>query len=230
MNATFVMSNMTPQAPDLNRGTWERLESYCRDQVRDRPRDLYIVAGPAGRGGWGSEGYRTLLRGARGKIVMPGKWWKVILAVPTGTDPRKVSAEEARVWAVIMPNMQGLNPDWRSYAVRVRDVEELTGFTFFSNLPTEVAEQLRTRQPQTRAKSEKPVVKEKKDKSPRKKGKTSELELPAFVEGCVIGNRQSKKYHVPTGSGYQKARKSKNAVFFKNAQDAEKAGYTAAKR
>ena len=64
MDATFLMSNMVPQAPDLNRITWEKLESYCRDQVRDGDQVLYITAGPAGRGGVGSDGPRDTLRGS----------------------------------------------------------------------------------------------------------------------------------------------------------------------
>ena len=55
-------------------------------------------------------------------------------------------------------------------------------------------------------------------------------ELAAFEEGCVIGNRRSKKYHLPGSRGYKTARTSKNAVFFKTETDAKKAGYTAAKR
>src|SRR5206468_414042 len=56
------------------------------------------------------------------------------------------------------------------------------------------------------------------------------LTLPAFEPGCVVGNRRSKKYHVPGGASYERARESKNAVFFRTAQDAEKAGYTQAAR
>jgi endonuclease G len=48
--ATFYMTNMVPQSPDNNRKTWERLETYCRRLAR-RGNELYIIAGPAGRGG-----------------------------------------------------------------------------------------------------------------------------------------------------------------------------------
>jgi endonuclease G len=232
MDVTFLMSNMVPQSPDLNRKTWEKLEEYCRSVVRERDRDLYIVAGPAGQGGLGSDGSRAFLRGSGGRITVPGKCWKVVLVVPAGaTDAKRLSAEQVRVFAVIMPNMQGLNADWRTYAVPVRDVEELTGLSFFTNLTADVAEQLRARKPETRSRAEKVAKGEKAPKEKaNKKGKRSELELPEWVEGCVIGNRVSKKFHAPGGRGYAAARKSKNAVFFRNAQDAEKAGYTAAKR
>jgi endonuclease G len=228
MDATFLMSNMIPQAPDCNRGTWEKLESYCRDQARDGEHDLYVVAGPAGRGGVGSEGERNFLRGSKGQIVVPAKCWKVVLMVPAGTiDPRKVTSEQARVFSVIMPNAQGLKKDWREYAVPVKDVETLTGYTFFGNLPADVAKDLRSRKPETRAVRGKSEAKAEK---PAEKGDAKGLELAEFKEGCVVANRKSKIYHVPSGQGYRQAQKSKNAVFFKDAKDAEKAGYRAAKR
>jgi endonuclease G len=225
-DATFLMSNMMPQSPDLNRMTWEKTEEYCRGQARDGDEDLYIIAGPAGQGGTGSDGERKVLRGTKGDIVVPAKCWKVVVVLPASiTDPRKVTAAEARVFAVILPNVQGLSTDWRSFAVPVQDVEKLTGYTFFDRLPRDVADELRTRKPETRAKAERP-----RPKVAKKQTKGKELELPAYVKGCVIGNRSTKKFHNPGGSGYERARQSKNAVFFKNAKDAEAAGYTPVKR
>lgn len=227
MDATFLMTNMVPQAPDLNRRTWEKLESYCRDQVRDRGHDLYIVAGAAGRGGIGSDGARTTLRGAKGEIVVPSKCWKVVLIVSAGTaDPRKVTATEARVFAVIVPNTQELTPDWRDYAVTVKEVEKLTGYIFFGGLPRDVAQQLEARPPQTRDRATKPGPKVTTRKTTREKG----LELATFEKDCIVANHKTKKYHVPGGRYYESGRKSKNAVFFKNAEDAKKAGYTPASR
>jgi endonuclease G len=227
-DATFYMSNMVPQSGDLNRKTWEKLESYCRDQARD-DKELFIVAGAAGRGGWGEAGYKTFLHGSGGKIVVPAHCWKVVLILPAGvTDPKKVTTENAKVAAVIMPNLQGLDTAWRTYSTSVRDVEELTGYTFFSALPADVAKELKDRKADTRGKvaSKEPGTKMTKKGS---KGGTAGT-LPAFEEGCVIGNKRSKKYHVPGGRGYAAAKNSKNAVFFRNAEDAKKAGYTPVKR
>jgi micrococcal nuclease len=53
----------------------------------------------------------------------------------------------------------------------------------------------------------------------------SAVELPGFQEGCAIGNRQTKKFHLPGGRYYEKAKTSKNAVFFSSGADAERAGY-----
>lgn len=56
------------------------------------------------------------------------------------------------------------------------------------------------------------------------------LELPAFREGCVIGNRESKKFHVPGGRYYKQSKSSRNAVFFATEADAIRAGFEKAAR
>lgn len=228
MDATFLMTNMVPQAPDLNRGAWEKLEVYCRDQVRDGEETVYIAAGPVGQGGSGSDGERTFLRGAGGRITVPAKCWKVVLVVPAGlTDPRKVTAE-ARVFGVVMPNQQG-SRNWRDHAVRVQEVERVTGYTFFTRLRPEVARELREREPETRARRTTSADKAKEAKAAGK-GEGPVVELAEFRAGCVVGNKRSKIYHVAGGVGYKAAQKSGNAVFFKDASDAERAGYRKAKR
>jgi hypothetical protein len=190
------------------------------------------VAGPSGRGGWGEKGYKTYLNGSKGKIQVPGKCWKVVLILPEGvTDPKKATAENARVIAVIMPNLQGLDRDWRAYSVSVKDVEDLTGYTFFSELPPDVAKELKATNKDAKAAPEKkPEVEPGKDpkEPPATGGKGGTL--PAFKEGCVIGNSKSKKFHVPGGGSYNIMKTSKNAVFFATAEDAKKAGYTQAAR
>jgi endonuclease G len=40
-DVTFSMANMVPQAPGLNRETWEGLEAYCRRQSSARQGTLY---------------------------------------------------------------------------------------------------------------------------------------------------------------------------------------------
>jgi methylphosphotriester-DNA--protein-cysteine methyltransferase len=54
--------------------------------------------------------------------------------------------------------------------------------------------------------------------------------LNEWVKGCVVANRKTKIYHLPDHRGYARAKESKNAVFFRTARDAEKAGYRVAKR
>jgi len=50
---------------------------------------------------------------------------------------------DTRLIAVIMPNDQSPTEKWGKWRVRPRDVEELTGYTFFSRVPEAVRKALR---------------------------------------------------------------------------------------
>jgi endonuclease G len=136
-SATFLMSNMMPQSPDNNQGPWESLESYCRTLVSSG-NELYIIAGGTGSGGTGSNGGTTFTV-ASGHVAVPSQTWKVIIVLPAGTsDVSRVTAS-TRTIAVIMPNTQGIRTiPWRNYRVSVDQVESLTGYDFFSSVPTSI--------------------------------------------------------------------------------------------
>ncbi len=132
--ATFLMANMVAQAPDNNQGPWANLENYLRSLL---PADeLYIVSGPAGMGGTGSNGGVTNTV-ANGHVTVPASTWKcaLVLAKASGDDLARVTAS-TRTICVIMPNIQGIrNDDWHIYLKSVDQVEALTGFDLFSNVP-----------------------------------------------------------------------------------------------
>jgi endonuclease G len=131
------MSNMMPQAPDNNQGPWEQLESYCRTLV-SQGNELYIVAGGTGSGGTGSNGGVTTTV-AGGHVSVPSQTWKVILVQPQGTDDVSRVTTSTRVIAIIMPNTQGIRTNtWQQYRVSVDQVEALTGYDFFSNVPVNI--------------------------------------------------------------------------------------------
>ncbi|HEU4888265.1 MAG TPA: DNA/RNA non-specific endonuclease, partial [Thermoanaerobaculia bacterium] len=130
--ATFLMTNMIPQAPDNNQGPWANMENYLRTLLPAN--ELYIVAGGSGTGGTGSSGFMTTF--ANGHVTVPALTWKVALVLPkdSGDDVSRVTAA-ARTIAVIMPNTQGIrNVDWQSYIVSVDQVEALTGYDVFANV------------------------------------------------------------------------------------------------
>ena len=132
-SATFLMTNMMPQAPDNNQGPWEQLESYCRT-LASQGNELYIIAGGTGVGGTGSNGGVTTTI-ANGHVVVPAKTWKVILILPNGSNDLQRIGKTTRTIAVIMPNQQGIrSTPWQNFRVSVRSVEALTGYSFFSNV------------------------------------------------------------------------------------------------
>lgn len=136
-SATFLMSNMMPQAPDNNQGPWEALESYCRTLVSSGD-ELYIIAGGSGSGGVGSNGGTTFTVAA-GHVTVPSQTWKVVLVLPVGTNDVARVTTSTRTIAVVMPNTQGIRAnDWRTYRVSVDQVEALTGYDFFSNVPASI--------------------------------------------------------------------------------------------
>src|SRR5262249_9192093 len=133
---TFLMTNMVPQAPDNNQGPWAAFESYLRTVV-SQGNELYIVSGPFGQGGVGSNGPASLI--ANGNVVVPQKTWKVALVLPVGDDDVNRVTNSTRTIAVIMPNSQGIRDDlWQKYLATVDQVEALTGFNFFSNVPASI--------------------------------------------------------------------------------------------
>src|SRR4051794_9374214 len=86
-NATFAMTNILPQSPACNQKAWADLEEYCRELVGKKGQVLYIVSGPAGQGGEGTNGGAETI--ARGKVTVPAKCWKVVLC--TEGDPARAS-------------------------------------------------------------------------------------------------------------------------------------------
>jgi DNA/RNA endonuclease G (NUC1) len=131
--ATFLMSNMVPQAPDNNQGPWANFEGYLRSLL-GTTNEIYIVSGPAGTGGTGSNGGVTSTF-ANGQVTVPAATWKVALVLPRGDDDVARVGATTRTIAVIMPNVQGIrNVDWHTYLTTVDAVEELTGFDLFSNV------------------------------------------------------------------------------------------------
>lgn len=134
-SATFLMTNMVPQSPKNNEVTWENLESYSRTLV-DAGNELYIISGPYGQGGTGSNGFaNTTVAG----VVIPAQVWKIIVVLPNGDNDLSRITTSTRVIAVLMPNNQTVSSQpWTYYRVSVDAIETLTGYDFLSNVPAAI--------------------------------------------------------------------------------------------
>ncbi len=131
--ATFLMTNIMPQAPNLNQITWLGLENYCRT-LMNAGNELYIISGGIGNGGTGSNGGLTTTIGS-GKIAVPSHCWKVVVAIPDGANDLSRINSSTRVIAVNMPNVQTVNSQpWGNYRISVDALESLTGYNFNSNV------------------------------------------------------------------------------------------------
>jgi endonuclease G len=135
--ATFYMTDMLPQAPNLNRITWLALENYCRT-LASQGNELYIVSGGYGSGGSGSNGGTTSLV-ANGKVEVPSRCWKAIVVLTNGTNDKNRVSNTTRVIAVDMPNTQAVsNQNWGDYRVSVNSIEAATGLNLFPSVSTSV--------------------------------------------------------------------------------------------
>ena len=146
--ATFVMTNVIPQARNVNEKAWAHVENYCRDLVRDHQDHLYIIAGPSGQGGRGTRGFAQAIAGAR--VVVPAECWKVIVVVPQegGGDEDDLGriTPHTRVITVVMPNDDDLvGEQWAQYRTSPAEVERRTGLRFFDRLSPAVAQLLRAK-------------------------------------------------------------------------------------
>ncbi len=134
--ATFLLTNIVPQAPRHNREVWKNLEEYER-QLMTGGNDVYIIAGATGTGGTGQNGYATVL--ADGKLTVPATLWKILIVVPTGPDDTFQLTPNTRIIAVNIPNTQtSADKPWQAYLTTVDSLETLTGYDFLSNVPIDV--------------------------------------------------------------------------------------------
>ena len=132
-SATFLMTNMMPQAPVNNQQTWANLENYCRTLV-DQGNECYIICGSYGKGGTGSNGSATTID--QGRVQVPSNIWKVVLVLPQGTNDISRVTTSTRVIAINTPNINTINAAWGNYRTSVDAIEAATGYNILSALPT----------------------------------------------------------------------------------------------
>jgi endonuclease G, mitochondrial len=58
--------------------------------------------------------------------------------LPNGSNDVSRVTTTTRTIAVVVPNSGSIGPDWRSYRVSVDQVEGMTGFNFFSSVPSSI--------------------------------------------------------------------------------------------
>lgn len=126
-NESFLMSNMTPQVPQFNRGIWKELESQVRKYAQSL--DFLVVAtGPVLEKQ--PEEYSTI---GQSKVCVPEYFYKVLLAKDKGGNWQSIG--------FILPNEKS-EQDIFSYKVCVNEVEERCGIDFFSALDDSIEEEV----------------------------------------------------------------------------------------
>jgi DNA/RNA endonuclease G (NUC1) len=128
---TYYLSNIIPQAADLNQGPWAVMENYLGDLARNQNKEVYIVAGVAG--------VKGTVKG-EDKITIPAQVWKVALILPRDAGLSSVhDYRDLEAVAVIMPNEPGVrNVDWHTYETTIDAVEAASGYDLLALLPDKI--------------------------------------------------------------------------------------------
>lgn len=114
---TFLLSNMCPQNPNLNRGDWKEIEMACRKWAQQFG-SIYIVCGPIFMKSQKHE------RIGPNQMPVPEAFFKVVLC----NDPASPKGI-----GFICRNTDG-NRKKDFYVNSIRQVERVTGYKFFPNL------------------------------------------------------------------------------------------------
>lgn len=112
MEESFLLTNICPQNPKLNKYEWNRLESQCRDWAKEYG-GVYVACGPIFSAG----SKKTI---GEHRVKVPTAFFKVVLCT-VGT-PKAIG--------FIYQNI-GDKQDYRSCVRSVDEIEALTGYDFF---------------------------------------------------------------------------------------------------
>ena len=133
---TFTLgTNTIPQARANNVGPWRHLE-YTLQQAASEGATVHVYAGP----GFNRNSTPDAI-GRNNQIPIPDFTWKVAVIRRPGQ-----TAAQSRVIAVMIPNNNreiSEQTPFGQFRVSPGQVEQATGLRFFSNLPRNVATQLR---------------------------------------------------------------------------------------
>lgn len=124
-NETFLLSNMCPQNPNLNRGDWKEIEIACRKWAQ-KFGSIYIICGPIF---FKSQKHERI---GLNRIPVPEAFFKVILHVDS-INPKGIG--------FICRNTDG-NRKKDFYVNSIRQVERVTGYKFFPKLDMSIKEKV----------------------------------------------------------------------------------------
>ncbi len=117
VSESFYYSNMVPQNPGLNRGTWRKLEMKIREWAIDN-NELIIVSGPILKDGL------PKIQGGSFNVSIPEYLYKIVLDYYPPTY---------KAIAFLYPN-RNVPMDLEDHVVSIDSIEHLTGIDFFQKL------------------------------------------------------------------------------------------------
>jgi len=117
---TFLMSNVVPQRPELNRGIWKDLEQREARRWGQRLESVWVICGPIYEKGSGQR--------LKGGEVVPDRFFKIVVDEIDGG---------IRALAFIFPQEVKEGSEMEAFLVSIDLIEMETGLDFFAILPDE---------------------------------------------------------------------------------------------
>lgn len=128
-NRTFLMSNVSPQTPRLNRGVWRDIEHRIAELWTRRWGEIWVIVGCISDGHWKLK---------ETDIDIPTRFYQIVVAQ---------EGREIRAMAMLIEQ----NVPWKAwptrYLVSIDELEELTGFDFLPDLEDETEDALEAKLP-----------------------------------------------------------------------------------
>ncbi len=133
---TFLMSNMTPQHPRLNRDSWRFLEGAVRELARSEEFiEVYVICGPLFNIGDPIEVIGD------NRVVVPDAYFKSVLAEAARANTRR---SQLSLWTFVLPNANADEP-LGSYLRPTVEVERWAGLGLWDRLQGEGFEREKAR-------------------------------------------------------------------------------------
>ena len=117
---TFLMSNIVPQSPNLNRGLWKRLEELEARRYAQHLEEVWVITGPVF-----DDDIQCLASG----VEIPDACYKIMVDEDGG---------QPRVLALLIPQDVPAQARLESFLVSVDEVERKTGLDFLAELPDDL--------------------------------------------------------------------------------------------
>lgn len=124
---SFLMSNMSPQKPQLNRGMWKQLEAKIR-ACAQQFEAVFVITGPVLEKPTAE--YQSI---GKNGVAVPEFFYKAVLA--------KDSSGNFSAIGCILPN-EKCKGTLSDYIVSVNEAERRTGIDFFSALDDSIEEEI----------------------------------------------------------------------------------------
>ncbi len=123
---TFLLSNIIPQSPNLNRIWWRLLEEKEANDLAMRLERVWVLTGPV---------FSGEPKKLRGGVDVPTACFRIILDEENG---------QPRVLAFLTPQTVTGHEPLAQFLTTVREIERETGLDFYPELPKEVQDRMET--------------------------------------------------------------------------------------